>query len=106
MSEIYASDVHYSVNGAKDILLKIKNFAQAQGWTVVSYLTNVQWLSDGDGTYSWQSGTEDFLELLSNGYGSQALRYRFYTMFELDKDFESFSLPVRQMLQGLGKCTL
>jgi len=28
------------------------------------------------------------------------------TMFELDKDFESFSLPVRQMLQGLGKCTL
>jgi putative pyruvate formate lyase activating enzyme len=27
-------------------------------------------------------------------------------MFELDKDFESFSLPVRQMLQGLGKCTL
>jgi len=27
-------------------------------------------------------------------------------MFEQDKNFESFSLPVRQMLQGLGKCTL
>jgi putative pyruvate formate lyase activating enzyme len=27
-------------------------------------------------------------------------------MFELHKDFESFSLPVRQMLQGLSKCTL
>lgn len=59
-------------------LLELKNFAQAQGWTVTDFRTNVQWALSGP-TYDFLAGSESFLELDSTGHGSQALKFRFRT---------------------------
>ncbi len=70
-------ETHTSVNGAKDLLARLRNFAIARGWTSVSYRTSVTWASIGGGQYGWIAGDNDYLELFSSGYGSQSLRYRF-----------------------------
>jgi hypothetical protein len=64
-----------NVNGAQGLLAGLRAFAIAQGWTSESYLTNVKWLT-GSG-YVASGGYLDFLQLFSNGYGNQQLRYRF-----------------------------
>ena len=66
-----------NVAGHHELLKEIKIFAQAQGWTVVEFLEDVQWASVGGGNYNFIAGTEKYLELYSAGYGSQNLRYRF-----------------------------
>lgn len=82
MSEIYNHTSHALPGGGKDFLNKLRVFLIAQGWTIETYLTSVEWLSDGDGTYSWQAGNDDFLQVVSNGYGSQVLRYRFQVSYD------------------------
>lgn len=57
-------------------LTELKNFALAQGWTVVRHLTNVQWAFSG-GIWQFIAGSESFLELQSSGYGAQTLHFRF-----------------------------
>lgn len=72
-----------NVNGGNDILSKLYTFAVAQGWTATYYETGKAWREDsGDpGTYIFsatEGGTlEDHLQLVSSGYGSQNLVYRF-----------------------------
>jgi len=63
---------HANVTGIKDYLLKLRDFAVAQGWTEETYLTNVQWQS-GSG---FVAGTEDFLQLSTTGYGAQSIFIR------------------------------
>lgn len=61
------------VAGAKGILSALNAFCTAKaGWTVKEYQTSVAWTAGG-----WIAGTEDFLEVVSSGYGSQVLTYRF-----------------------------
>lgn len=55
-------------------LEELKNFCQAQGWTIVRFLQNVQWKTTSP--QSFIAGTESFLEVLSTGYGSQTLHFR------------------------------
>ena len=67
---------HVAPTSHKDILSKIRTFAVAQGWASDDYQTSVQWGWDG-AKYDWITGTEDFLQLSSNGYGSQDMIVRF-----------------------------
>ncbi len=70
---------HYtSVAGHKDVLAKIKTFAVDQGWILDDYRTNVEWGSDGGGGYEWNSGTGDFCQLYSTGYGAQNIIVRLF----------------------------
>jgi len=66
-----------NVAGGPDLLSKLRSFAIAQGWTSVEYETDVDWADQGGGNYDWDPGTDDYLELLSDGYGNQSLRWRF-----------------------------
>lgn len=76
--EIYSYSKFTNVNGGSDVLSKLRTFALAQGWSVGYWHQNSIWSSDGDGTYSFaHAGSEDNLELRSNGYGLQNLVYRF-----------------------------
>jgi len=64
-------------------LTRIREFLIANGWTEEEYVSGMEWLSDGDGTYSWQLGgdAETFLDMSSQGYnglGNQDMRYRFW----------------------------
>lgn len=63
---------HASPTSHKDVLSKLRTFAIAQGWSSDEYLTNKGW-SNG-----WISGTADFLQLSTNGYGTQDAIFRFY----------------------------
>ena len=65
-----------ALTGIHDYLEKLKDFAQAQGWTVDNFIQNTQWAFDTV-DYQFISGTESFLQLSSNGYGSQNLVFRF-----------------------------
>ena len=63
-----------NVAGGRGWLAALRSFAISQGWTSEDYQTGVSW----GGASGWVSGSDDFLQLFSNGYGSQVLRYRFY----------------------------
>ncbi len=65
-----------NVNGAQGLLSNLRAFAIAQGWTSESYLTGRYWVN-GVGYTTGGSDHIDFLQLFSNGYGNQQLRYRF-----------------------------
>jgi hypothetical protein len=65
-----------NVNGAQDLLSNLRTFAIAQGWTSEEYLTGRYWVN-GVGYTTGGSDYIDFLQLFSNGYGNQQLRYRF-----------------------------
>jgi hypothetical protein len=65
-----------NVNGAQGLLTNLRAFAIAQGWTSESYLTGRYW-STGVGYTTGGTDHMDFLQLFSNGYGNQQLRYRF-----------------------------
>lgn len=71
-----------NVTSNKDILLKFKEFAEhaSIGWTITDYRTNVQWGDIGGGVYGWVSGSEDYLQITSAGYGAQELNFRFQTL--------------------------
>ncbi len=73
---VLAHEIHNDLADFKAVMLKLKDFAVAQGWTLVSYQTNVQWASIGGGSFGFIAGTEDFLHLTSTGFGSQSLQYR------------------------------
>lgn len=67
-----------NINGASDVLAKLRTFALANGWAEEYYHTNVEWASDGDGTYSYgHAGDNDVLGLTSTGYGNMNLVVRF-----------------------------
>lgn len=59
-----------------DFLEKLKDFCQAQGWTIDYFFTNVSWVSSGGGYDFVSGGGESFLEVTSSGYGSQILNFR------------------------------
>lgn len=69
-------EVYNNLTDFKAVMLKLKDFAVAQGWTLVNYQTNVQWASIGGGSFGFIAGTEDFLHITSTGFGSQSLQYR------------------------------
>ena len=69
-------EIHNDLADFKAVALKLKNFAVAQGWTLISYQTSVQWASIGGGLFGFIAGTEDFLHITSPGFGSQSLQYR------------------------------
>lgn len=69
--------VHYNPTSHKDVLSKFRAFALAQGWTIDKYETSKDWLWDG-AKYDWLAGNTDFLQIYSNGYGSQDLIFRFH----------------------------
>lgn len=71
----YEYEVYSNVAGCEDLISKLRSFALANGWSSLEYQTNVEWADSGG--WQWISGTEDFLDIRSTGYGNQALRYRF-----------------------------
>ena len=77
MGDTYEYEVYTNVAGAPDLLSKLRSFAIANGWTINEWETDVDWDDPTPGTYEWVSGTGDFLDMESNGYGSQVLRFRF-----------------------------
>lgn len=77
MTMLLNEQIHYSVNGSKDMLDKLRQFAIAQGWTADYYETNKEW--DSVTPYGWKSGSKDHLQLFSSGYGNQNMIYRFRT---------------------------
>jgi len=68
--------IHENLATHHVVLEKLKDFVQAQGWTVHDWLTSVQWAWTGS-QYDFIAGSESFLRIQSNGYGSQTLHYRF-----------------------------
>lgn len=66
-----------TINDGYDLLVKLESFASGLGWT-----TEIQhdkaWTDTGGGVYDWTTGSYDFLELKSSGYGSQNLVFRFW----------------------------
>ncbi len=72
---------HASINGAKDWLLKLKDFCVAQGWTLDDYQTSVDWNVGG-----FVAGSDDILFVSSNGFGSQNLFFRMKTTEDADPD--------------------
>jgi len=82
MSVVYPYTVHTLPTSAKDALSKLRSFMITQGWTSEEYQTSVDWASDGDGTYSWHAGSDDFLQISSDGYGSQVLRVRILVEYD------------------------
>ena len=71
--------VYYNPTSHKDVLSKFRAFALARGWTIDKYETSKDWLWDsGNSKYDWLAGTSDFLQIYSNGYGSQTLVFRFH----------------------------
>jgi hypothetical protein len=81
----YAYQKLTSVSGGDGILSAINTFAVAQGWTATYYQTNKSWDDEAvPGYYDWGTeGTlEDHLELYSDGYGSQDLRFRFRNIIQ------------------------
>lgn len=71
--------VHYNPTSHKDVLSKFKAFALARGWAIDKYETSKDWLWDsGNSKYDWLAGNSDFLQIYSNGYGSQNLVFRFH----------------------------
>lgn len=69
--------IHNSVADHKDFFNKLKEWAVDQGWTLNVYQQNKSWASIGGGQYGWVAGSEDYMELRSSGYGSQAMQFRF-----------------------------
>lgn len=69
-------EVHTNVTDHHDFMLKLKNFASAQGWSVQTWETNKIWGDIGGGVYGWIAGAEDFLEIRSTGFGGQAMQFR------------------------------
>jgi len=67
---------HAAPTSHKDVLSKFRNFASAQGWNIDTYEVSKDWL--GPSPYSWQAGTSDFLQISSNGYGTQDIIARFH----------------------------
>ena len=67
---------HAAPTSHKDVLSKFRTFAIAQGWNSDAYETSKDWL--GPSPYSWKAGTSDFLQLSSNGYGTQDIIVRFH----------------------------
>ncbi len=71
----YEYEVYSNVAGCEDLISKLRSFGLANGWSSLEYQTNVIW--EDDGGWGWGTGSEDFLDIRSTGYGNQALRYRF-----------------------------
>jgi len=79
MSEIYVHTKHVLPADGKDLLSKLRSFLVARGWVSEHYYTSCTYAADGDGTYSFaHSGTKDFLQIASTGYGSPGIRVRFW----------------------------
>ena len=78
---------HANLTGAKDWLLKLKDFLTARGWTIDSYLTDVLWQDTGGGVFGFVAGGgagDDILFVSSNGFGSQNLFFRMKTTEDAD----------------------
>lgn len=79
-------DLYYSrtasPSGLSDVIDKLATFANARGWTV-ELQAGRAWTEIGStGVYEWSvDSNEDFLEIQSNGYGSQDLIYRFRRVY-------------------------
>jgi hypothetical protein len=67
---------HAAPTSHKDVLSKFRTFASDQGWTIDAYEVSKDWL--GPSPYSWLAGTSDFLQISSNGYGTQDIIARFH----------------------------
>ena len=67
---------HAAPTSHKDVLSKFRTFALDQGWTIDAYEVSKDWL--GPSPYSWKAGTSDFLQISSNGYGTQDIIARFH----------------------------
>ena len=76
-------DIQINVASHHAILTKIKDFALAQGWSILNYLENVQWAWTGT-QYDFVAGDEYFLEIQSSGFGNQILHYRFRSLIPSD----------------------
>lgn len=73
-----------NIESPAQFLAYLNAFAVAQGWTTVEWRENTQW-TGSPGSYDWAAGDETYLEISSDGYGVQPLRYR----FRLDPDDSS-----------------
>jgi hypothetical protein len=62
----------------KDWLEKLKDFCQAQGWTIDAYEQDKNWQS-GTGFVNGNGSGDDYLFVSSNGFGNQNLVYRMKT---------------------------
>ncbi len=67
---------HAAPSSHKDVLDKFRAFALARGWTIDDYQVSKDWL--GPSPYSWKTGTSDFLQISSNGYGTQDIICRLH----------------------------
>lgn len=65
-------EVHSNVASAKAMIALFKDFAVAQGWSLLHYQVSKQWVV----TSGWIAGTEDFLAIKSTGFGAQDLQFR------------------------------
>lgn len=80
--QIYNYTKHTLPGGGKDVLNKLRTFLVGEGWTQEDYQTSVVWGSDGGGGYQWNAGNDDFLQMVSYGYGGQTLRVRIYVEYD------------------------
>lgn len=67
---------HAAPTSHKDVLSKFRTFAFDRGWTIDAYEVSKDWL--GPSPYTWKAGTSDFLQISSNGYGTQDIIARFH----------------------------
>lgn len=70
------------VESPQHFLTLLQGFAVDNGWTTIEKQNDVSWASQGGGTYGWSSGNDNYLEIDSDGYGNQPLRYRIWTEYD------------------------
>lgn len=75
MPSVMTMTTHVAPSSPTDILLKIKEFLDALGWTITEWRTNCAWNTSSP--YGWLAGTQSFLQVKTTGYGNQNAIYRF-----------------------------
>jgi len=81
-SVLFNHQLSANIVGAYNLLNELRAFLVSQGWTQVTYLTDVRWqfVNPGYAFVAQAAGTgEDFLEMTAPGQGAQnqSLRFRF-----------------------------
>ena len=67
---VLAYEIHENLLTHHDAMEKLKDFASAQGWTILDWRkNNSDWAWTGS-QYDWVAGSESFLMIQSAGYGS------------------------------------
>jgi len=101
------------VSGGSGFLEQLQAFATACGWETRLFIKDIAWGLISTDIYGWVSGSEQFLQIQSTGYGFQNIGYEFrlvpygsvsdqieWAMYDVDNADPSYSSTYHPIEQG------